>query len=82
MTKEEALKIIKDENLMGFKFFDNTQPGYDEVGVIINNNQWEVFSTDERGYFRGKRGIFNNESEALESFIRRLRAGNRYLRGN
>lgn len=79
MTKDEALKIIKEENLMGYKFFDDTDSGYDEVGIIKNGDQWEVFSTDERGYLRGVRN-FNSESDALDSFIDRLRAGNEYLR--
>lgn len=46
----------------------------------MNDNKWEVYSSDERGYIVTKK-IFECESDALDNFIKRLRSNNNYLKG-
>ncbi|QIZ06205.1 hypothetical protein HFZ78_05250 [Priestia megaterium] len=75
MTTEEAKKIIKNEGLYRFNLYNDHRLKENEVGIRIgNSNHWEVYVTDERASFvQGSITIFDNESDALENFIKRLR---------
>ncbi|RFB15386.1 hypothetical protein DZB84_13365 [Bacillus sp. HNG] len=73
MTKEEALKIIKTENLQNYNWFSQRNTSHDEVGIIMKDNIWIVYSADERAYIRNQ-VKFQSESDALTEFIERLRA--------
>ena len=79
MTREEAMKIIKEENLNHYNFFEDKD--YDKYELTIqkvNEKKWIVCGTDERAsVFSGSESFFESESDALENFIRRLRAGKR-----
>lgn len=75
MTREYALKIIKDENLVGYNMFESRDNNQDELVILEKNGQWFVYATDERASkITGSEKVFDNESEALENLIKRLRA--------
>ncbi|TXC78491.1 hypothetical protein FS935_22775 [Metabacillus litoralis] len=74
MRKEEAKDIIKRENLRRFNWFNEHPLRENEVGIKVNGNEWEIYVTDERASIvSGSRKKFNNENEALDNFIKRLR---------
>ena len=79
MTKEEALQIIKDEGLIEYNWFEDHKNGSDEVGIKKAGDKWEVYTTDERAWASPESvWKYDSESEALEDFIDRLRAGKRW----
>jgi len=74
MTNEEAKEIIKNEGLQRFNWYSDHPLRENEVGISGNNNNWEVYVTDERAsVVQGSITVFDNESDALENFIKRLR---------
>ncbi|WP_160724828.1 Imm59 family immunity protein [Bacillus sp. USDA818B3_A] len=75
MINEEVNKIIKDEGLKRFNLYNEHSLKENEVGIRkSNNNQWEVYVTDERANIvQGSITAFDNESDALDNFIKRLR---------
>lgn len=79
MNREAARKIIKAEQLISYNFLENRANHSDEVVIQKKAGQWVVYATNERAskVSSGER-VFDNESDALEHFIRRLRALNAY----
>jgi hypothetical protein len=75
MKKKDALRIIRDENLVKYSFFENRADQEYEVVIKEKDDHWEVYTTDERAAIHGTRGIYETETEALCNFIKRLRAG-------
>ena len=77
MTRAEAMEIIKKENLNYYNFFEDRYHEEDELGIQkIGENKWVVYATTERaGILAGSEAFFETESDALEDFIDRLRAG-------
>ena len=74
MTREEAKKIIEEEGLQGYNLFENRPNRTDEVGICQQGGCWIVYVTTERaGIGAGTEPFFDNESDALENFIKRLR---------
>ncbi|MEH7388037.1 Imm59 family immunity protein [Bacillus sp. JJ1521] len=74
MNKFEAEKIIREEDLTRYNWFDEHPLRENEVGISIDNDQWVVYVTDERASIvTGSITKFNNESDALDNFIKRLR---------
>lgn len=75
ITNEEAKKIIKNEGLQRFNWYNEHPLNENEVGIRIgNSNHWEVYVTDERAsVVQGSITVFDNESDALDNFIKRLR---------
>lgn len=73
MTREEALKIITNEQLDYFNWYEDRDIRSDEVGIKKISNKWIVYSTDERASIISEK-TFLTETEALENFIKRLRA--------
>ncbi len=80
MNKNDALEIIKDESLEYYSFFEDRADGSDEVVIKYTSGEWTVYATNERAskITDGER-IFDNEEAALENFIKRLRALNKYI---
>lgn len=75
MTREEAIKMIKAEQLINFNLNEKRFNKENEVGILENNGLWTVYATDERASIvTGSEKVFDNESDALENFIKRLRA--------
>ena len=75
MWNEEVNKIITDEGLKRFNRYNEHPLKENEVGIRKgNNNQWEVYVTDERASIvQGSITVFDNESDALDHFIKSLR---------
>lgn len=75
MTNEEAKKIIKNEGLQCFNFYNEHPLKENEVGIRIGNDKhWEVYVTDEKAsVVQDSITVFDNESNALDNFIKRLR---------
>lgn len=81
MTREMALKIIVDEKLTNYHFFDGKEISSDEIVILKKDGKWIVYATDERACMvTNSDFVYDNEEEALESFIFRLRANNALIR--
>lgn len=76
MNREEALEVIREEGLDGYVWFEDPSNQTEVVAIQRDGAEWTVLATNERAGVEGLRR-FDDESEALESFIRRLRAGKR-----
>lgn len=74
MNQQEAKEIIKKEKLRRFNWFDEHPLRENEVGIKVDDNQWTIYVTDERANIvSGSIAEFNNESDAHDNFIKRLR---------
>lgn len=76
MNKEEVLRIIKEENLTNYNWFEDHDIEEQEVGIFLRDGKCIVYTSSERCTKESEK-YFENESEALENFLKRLRAGNR-----
>ena len=77
MTRECVKKIIDEENLRGYNFFEHRGNAENEIVIANAFGQWIVYVTDERASKRsGSEKRFDNEVEALDNFLTRLRALN------
>ncbi|MBN6074021.1 hypothetical protein HYE60_01920 [Aggregatibacter actinomycetemcomitans] len=76
MNKEDAINIINKEGLDDRNFFDTTYLAFESTVIEKSNNNWIVYIYGEKG---GKEGLatYNNESDALIDYIKRLRAEKR-----
>lgn len=75
MTREEANKIIIEEGLQNYNLNEKRNNRENEVGIINNNGMWMVYAIDERAsVVTGSEKIFENENEAWDNLIKRLRA--------
>lgn len=74
MNIEQAKEIIKREDLNGDNFFSTKYIHADTVAIERKaNNKYVVFTTNEKMGIRGEHE-FANESDALNEYIKRLRA--------
>jgi len=79
MTREECLKIISDECLSHYNLDDHDDEA-NEVVIRYRESRWCVYATNERASMISEGcKYFNDEFEAYDAFIRRLRACNRYF---
>lgn len=77
MTREYIKRVIDEEGLRGYNFFENRANAENEIVIVNDSKQWIVYATDERASKRfGSEKRFNNEAEALVNFLTRLRALN------
>ena len=76
LRRAEALQIIEDEELSRYVWFDKPGNRADHVAIFEGDGGWFVENTDERAVVGAVRE-FDNESDALELFIRRLRLSKR-----
>lgn len=76
MNKDTALEIIRDEKLKYYNWCDDHNINPNEVCIRRLENKWIVFTSDERTTPISKRE-YESEYEALEDFIKRLRAMNK-----
>lgn len=77
MTRDIAKKIINEEGLARYNFFDSRVNAENEIVIANESNQWVVFATNERASkVTGSEKVFDNEADALDNFIKRLRALN------
>ena len=78
MKRKEAERIINSEKLISFSFFEDRNDAEDEMVIKKTSGKWSVYATDERAskIISGET-IYDSEEEALDNFIRRLRALNK-----
>ena len=77
MTRDDIKKIIKEEGLRGYNFFEVRMDMENEIVIVNDSNQWIVYVTDERASkITGSEKMFDNEIDALDNFLKRLRALN------
>ena len=78
MKRKEAEGIIISENLISYSFFENRNDATDEMVIKRTLDKWTVYATNERAakIIEGEKS-FDNEEDALDNFIRRLRALNK-----
>jgi len=76
MTKEDVIKIIEIEKLDFHSIFTSKTTIPNNVVIQKRDNDWIVFSNDERGNVYGRIRFFSNEEEAFDNFLKRLRATN------
>ena len=77
MTRDDIKKIIKEEGLRGYTFFEDRMDMENEIVIVNDSNQWIVYVTDERASkITGSEKMFDNEIDALDNFLKRLRALN------
>lgn len=75
MTREEAIKIIIEEKLENYNINEDRYNRENEVVIKYETDKWIVYATDERASMvTGSKKIFENENEAWDNFIKRLRA--------
>ncbi|MDQ0885078.1 hypothetical protein QFZ81_000166 [Paenibacillus sp. V4I9] len=77
MTRDKAMEIMKDEEMKHFNWYDDHDIKPNEVGIRERANKWNVYTSDERANPISEKE-FQSESEALENFIKRLRAINKF----
>lgn len=78
MKRKEAERIINSEKLISFSFFEDRNDAEDEMVIKKTSGKWSVYATDERALkIISGETIYDSEEEALDNFIRRLRALNK-----
>ena len=69
--------MTRDEGLRGYNFFEDRMDMENEIVIVNDSNQWIVYVTDERASkITGSEKMFDNEIDALDNFLKRLRALN------
>lgn len=78
MKRKDAERIINAEELVSYNFFEDRNDSSDEMVIKKVSGKWFVYATNERAskIISGEH-IYDNEEEALDNFIRRLRALNK-----
>lgn len=76
MTRDEALETIREEGLHGYVWFEDPSNHTEVVVIQRDGAEWTVLTTNERAGVEGLQR-FVDEGEALDDFVRRLRAGRR-----
>ena len=78
MILDEVKAIIIYESLKYYNLFEEDEISENEVIITNIGNKWKVAVTDERAsIITGSEVIFENESDALDNFLNRLRSFNR-----
>ena len=72
MNRQEAEAIISEERLWHTNLWQRPDPIQDEVGIIDTPTGYLVYVSDERASIRTA-DEFDDESAALELFIRKAR---------
>ena len=80
MSRVDVLKIIIDEKLRGCNYLTFRPLQENEMVLREENNKFVVFATDERAScVTNSESCFDNEEDANDNFIKRLRALNRVM---
>lgn len=75
----EARKIIENERLISYSLLADREDASDEIVIKSFSGKYIVYATDEKASkISGGERIFDNEEDALNNFIRRVRALNQY----
>lgn len=77
MTIEKVKEIVKSEHLRDANICEDRPPSPNEVILRRIDNKWIVAAADERAAIvESSIMVFDNEKEACEDFIWRLRCSN------
>lgn len=78
MKRIEVEKIINTEQLISYSFFEDRDDATDEMVIKKVSGKWIVYATNERAakIVSGEH-IYDNEEDALDNFVKRLRALNK-----
>jgi hypothetical protein len=72
--RDEVAKIITDEGLRYFNWYEQREPAAEEVGIVPRDGGWLVYITNERAGWKEYDPIVHaDEDEALDDFLDRLR---------
>jgi hypothetical protein len=72
--RDEVAKIIADEGLRYFNWYEQRDPAAEEVGIVPRDGGWLVYLTNERAGWKEYDPIVHaDEDEALDDFLDRLR---------
>jgi len=72
---EDVIKIIKEENLVGYNMNEERNNRENEVVLRHEDDKWIVYVTDERASkIINSQDTYSDEEEALYDFADRLRA--------
>jgi hypothetical protein len=75
MNYERAQKLIEEKALTNFKWFAHANYEPNNVVIMKNGDEYEVYATTERGTPAGIKK-FTSKEEALDNFIHRLESLN------
>lgn len=73
MDNMQAMKIIEDEELKNYNWFNDHEVSPNEICIRKVNDHWSVFTSDER-CSKISEQLYQDKSKALEDFIERLKA--------
>ncbi|MBC6309275.1 hypothetical protein HCJ66_06875 [Listeria sp. FSL L7-1582] len=73
----EAKEIIENEGLQNYCFFCGNEQKADIVVINKSDSYWIVYTNSERAAKTSEKR-YENESDALEDFIKRLRGDKAY----
>lgn len=77
MNIDYVKKIIKEEKLVNYNLLETRNDAENEIVLKRHSEIWYVYATDERASkVTGSERMFCDEEEALENFLKRLRAMN------
>jgi len=78
MSRDKAMGIIITEKLSHYNYYNDRDMQPREVGIREQANKWSVYTSDEKANPVSEK-VFDSEDDALENFIKRLRAINKLL---
>ena len=81
MKYEEVKRILVENRLTNYKLFAASNYEPNNVEIIKNGLDYEVFATSERGTPVGNKK-FKTEEEALDNFISRVESLNKLIEKN
>ncbi len=82
MTREEAIEIILEEKLSNYNLNEDRENNEDEVVIKNRDSMWVIYVTDERASkITGSEIKYENEKDAWDDFVERLRADKRLREG-
>jgi len=85
MTKEEAFKIINEEQLTNYKWFENEEVANrgilkDIAAIDYSDGKWVTYIIGERDWvIDGTQLYFDSEDMAIDDFIRRVKGMKRIM---
>ena len=73
MSEDEAWRVLHDEGLKRWSWFESSDPRMDEAGIRVDDGGCLVYASNERATMEYQHH-YDDESQALEDFLARVRA--------
>lgn len=77
MTKEDAIRVIEQENLKGYNL-DGSSIKSNEIGIQLVESKWIVYFTDERADYRVIKE-YECEEDAIAHVVECLRINKKFV---